>query len=314
MTRRQFKSGGWKPEQLSDLSGKNYVITGGNSGIGFEAARMLGAKGARVTIACRSEEKARSAVTQLSQKAPVGDYDYVLMDLASLASVRDGAAQIRSNRDKIDGLINNAGIMMIPSRELTVDGFETQFGVNHLGHFVLDAELCDLVEAASGRFVSVASIAHKYAKGFEFDDLMLEKSYTATKAYAQSKLANLVYALELNRRLEASGATSRSFACHPGWSSTNLQTTGPGAIAGFALTIANAMFAQPAEKGAIPTVLCAAAEDAEPGGYYGPTSFRDFKGPVDRASMTRAARDEQSAKRLWDESEKLTGARWAILN
>ncbi len=313
MTKRQFGMRGWKPEQLGDLSGKNYVITGGNSGIGLEAARMLGDKGARVTIACRNEDKAREAVSELKQKAPSGAYDYALMDLASLASVRDGASQIRATRDRIDGLINNAGIMMIPARELTVDGFETQFGVNHLGHFVLDAALCDLVEAASGRFVSVASIAHKYAPGFKFDDLMLERGYTPTKAYAQSKLANLVYALELNRRLEKSGAKSSSFACHPGWSSTNLQTTGPGAIAGLVLTLANALFAQPAAKGAIPTVLCAAGDDAEAGGYYGPTQFRDFKGPVDRASMTRAAKDEAAAKRLWDESEKLTGAKWSIL-
>ncbi len=312
MTGRAFGKGGWAPDRLTDLSGKNYVITGGNSGIGFEAARVLGEKAARVTILCRSEDKARAAVDALKQSAPQGSFDYVLMDLTDLTSVRKAAQQVRDSRASIDGLINNAGIMMIPKRELTKDGFETQFGVNHLGHFVLNAELCDLVETAAGRFVSVASIAHKYAHGFHFDDLMFTAGYNPIRAYAQSKLANLVYALELNRKLTNSNCASRAYACHPGYSNTNLQTTGPGGIAAMLMKPLTAMLSQPATKGAIPTVLCAAGAEAGPGGYYGPTGFREFTGPVDQASISPFAKNQGDAERLWTESEKLTGGSWRI--
>ena len=312
MTRRAFGNGGWTPNRLPDLSGKNYVITGGNSGIGLEAARMLGEKAARVTILCRSEDKARAAVEALNQKAPEGSFDYVLMDLSDLASVRKAAQQVRGSRASIHGLVNNAGIMMIPKRELTKDGFEAQFGVNHLGHFVLNAELYDLVEAAAGRFISVASIAHKYAHGFHFDDLMFASGYNPVRAYAQSKLANLVYALELNRKLTDSNCASRAFACHPGYSDTNLQTTGPGGIAALLMKPLTAILAQPAKKGAIPTVLCTAGAEADAGGYYGPTGFREFTGPVDRASASPFAKNRVDAERLWTESEELTGANWRI--
>lgn len=312
MTDRAFGKSGWTSENLTDLSGKNYVITGGNSGIGFEAARMLGEKAAQVTILCRSEDKASAAVTELSQLAPAGRFDYVLMDLSDLASVREAAGRVRDSRASIDGLVNNAGIMMIPKRELTKDGFETQFGVNHLGHFVLNAELCDLVEAAAGRFVCVASIAHKYAHGFHFDDLMFADGYNPIRAYAQSKLANLVYALELNRKIADSNCAACAFACHPGYSDTNLQTTGPGGIAAMLMKPLTMMLSQPAAKGAIPTVLCAAGADAEPGCYYGPTGFREFSGAVDRAVVSPFAKNRIDAERLWLESEKLTGAKWRI--
>ena len=312
MSSRAFGKSGWTPDALSDLSGKNYVITGGNSGIGFEAARRLGEKAARVTILCRSEDKARRAVEELAQAAPAGSFDMVLMDLTDLSSVREAAKQVRGSRASIDGLVNNAGIMMIPKRELTKDGFETQFGVNHLGHFVLNAELCDLVEAAAGRFVSVASIAHKYAHGFNFDDLMYASGYNPIRAYAQSKLANLVYALELNRKLTESNCAARAYACHPGYSDTNLQTTGPGGIAAMIMRPLTAMLSQPAAKGAIPTVLCAAGAEAEAGGYYGPTGFREFSGPVDRASISPFAKNRSDAQTLWTASEKLTDANWKI--
>lgn len=309
---RKFGSRGWTADKLPDLAGKTYVITGANSGIGFEAARMLGERGAHITMACRSEPKAAEAVRELTSLAPQGRFDSVQMDLSDLSSVRRAAGDIRKSHQKIDGLINNAGIMMIPTREMTADGFETQFGVNHLGHFALNAELCDLVEAASGRFVAVASIAHKYARGFKFDDLMMEQGYTATGAYCQSKLANLSYALELNRRLEASGLKARAYGCHPGYSATNLQSTGPGAIATLIMKPLNAILAQSAKKGALPTALCAGGSEAEPGEYYGPTGFRDFGGPVDIATTTSAARDEKAASRLWAKSEELTRSTWSI--
>ncbi|MEM8771221.1 MAG: oxidoreductase [Pseudomonadota bacterium] len=313
MSKREFGPTGWRADRLPDLTGKTYVITGANSGIGFEAARMLGANGARVLMLCRNKGKADAAASALASAAPNGAYEIVQMDLADLSSVRAAADTVRAKCERIDGLINNAGLMMLPKRELTADGFEMQFGVNHLGHFVLNARLSDLVEAAAGRFVAVASIAHKYARGFKLKDVNLDSGYTATAAYCRSKLANLSYALELNRRLEASGAKAHAYGCHPGWSATNLQTTGPGAAMGFGLTIANAVFAQSAVNGALPTVLCAAEEDAVPGGYYGPSGFREFRGPVDRVQPTRAARDEAMAKDLWSASQSLTGESWPLL-
>jgi len=313
MNTNPFGNKGWTGDRLPDLSGKRYVITGGNSGIGLEASRMLGKRGGAVTILCRNEEKARHAVTMLKEAAPQGTYDYVLMDLADLSTVRRAADDIRRKYKTIDALINNAGIMMVPKRKLTVDGFETQIGVNHFGHFALNALLCDIVEASSGRFVSIASIAHHFANGLRFDDLMFEKGYTPTRAYAQSKLANLSYAFELNRRLEAGGLTARAYACHPGYSETSLQSTGPGAIATLMMKPLTAIFSQSAAKGALPTVLCAAGDDAEPGKYYGPTGFQNMRGPVGEARATHAARNEAAASKLWEISEQLTQTHWKIL-
>ena len=313
MTRREFGPGGWTPDRLPDLSGKTYVITGGNSGIGFEAARMLGERGAAVRILCRNHLKAKEALAELQRVAPDGAFTFTKLDLATLSSIADAAEEVRAECPAIDGLIFNAGIMMPPSRQLTANGFEMQFGVNHLGHFALGAALCDVVEKTGGRFVSVASIAHRFANGFRFDDLMFDSGYSPTGAYAQSKLANLSFAMELQRRLAANDCKATAYACHPGWSATNLQSTGPGAILGLALKPMNMLFAQPAAKGAIPTVLCAAAEEAVPGDYYGPVGWREFSGPVDHAGSTRKARDEEMAAQLWAISEELTESRWSIL-
>jgi NAD(P)-dependent dehydrogenase (short-subunit alcohol dehydrogenase family) len=274
---------------------------------------MLGAKGAAVTILCRCKDKAEAAIAALKAAAPAGKFDYVLLNLADLSSVRAAAKNVRERHAKIDGLVNNAGIMMVPRRELTVDGFETQFGVNHLGHFALAGLLSDLVEAAGGRFVAVASLMHHYCPRIPFNNLMLERGYTPTRAYAQSKLANLLYAIELNRRLEESGCRARSYACHPGYSDTNLQSTGPSRLVAAVMKPMNAIFAQPASKGAIPTVLCAAGVEARAGGYYGPAGFQEMSGPVGQARIGRQARDESAAAHLWETSETLTGVGWPIL-
>jgi NAD(P)-dependent dehydrogenase (short-subunit alcohol dehydrogenase family) len=307
-----FGPKGWMSERLPNLSGKTYAITGANSGIGYEAARMLGAKGAAVTILCRSKDKAAAAVSVLNGAAPAGKFDYILLNLADLSSVRAAANALRERHAKIDGLINNAGIMALPKRELTADGFETQLGVNHLGHFAFAGHLCDLVEAAGGRFVAVASGVHHFGR-LNFDNLMLDRGYSPARAYAQSKLANLSYALELNRRLETAGVKARSYACHPGYSATNLQSTGPSRLAAAILKPMNAVFAQSAEKGALPTVLCAAGAEAEPGHYYGPTGAFELTGPVGEARIARQARDESAAAHLWEISETLTGVSWSIL-
>lgn len=312
MTAKQFGPKGWSPDRLPDLSDTTYVITGGNSGIGYEAARMLGEKGARVTILSRNEDKARAAVQTLKAKAPAGTFDFVRLDLASLASVREAADAVRAKHAQIDALVNNAGLMMIPNRQLTEDGFEMQFGVNHLGHFALSGLLSDVVEASGGRFVSLASVAHKYARGLRFDDLMFDRGYRPVPVYCHSKLADLVFSQDLNRRLEQHGKAARAVACHPGYSATNLQSTGPGGLMATMMKPMTAVFSQSAVKGAVPTVLCAAGAEADAGAYYGPTGFQDFSGPVDRAAMTRAARDAEAGEKLWTASEELTGVSWPI--
>ncbi|MEO1015586.1 MAG: oxidoreductase [Pseudomonadota bacterium] len=297
----------WTPERLPDLGGRLYVVTGGNSGIGLEAAKMLASRNADVIVAARNPEKARAAVDALASLGS-GVASSLQLDLADLSSVRAAAETLRVRTDKVDGLVNNAGIMQTPPQK-TANGFEMQFGTNHLGHFYWTGLLLDLVEAAAGRIVTVSSIAHRYGK-IHFDDLMLEKSYDPTVSYCQSKLANLVFALELHRRLMKSGSSAKSIACHPGYSNTNLQSTGPGSALTAIYRVTNALFAQSAEKGAMPTVLAAAGDEARAGAYYGPTGFRELNGPVGEAAVARRASDEETGARLWTESERLVGLEW----
>lgn len=294
----------WTPDRLPRLDGKIYVITGGNSGIGYEAARMLGQNGGRIVIAARTPAKAEAARTAL-QRDGVAEVEVVPLDLSSLASVREGAETLRRRVERIDGLINNAGIMQTPQRT-TVDGYELQFATNHLGHFLWTSRLIDLVEAASGRVVTLSSIAHKLGR-IDLDDLMTEKAYSPGKAYGQSKLANMMFALELDRRLTEAGAKTASIVCHPGYSNTNLQSTGPEGVWNGLYKLLNPLLAQPAEKGAIPTVLAAAGEEAESGRYYGPTGFLDARGPVGEASIASHARDREVWRQLWAKSEDLVG-------
>ncbi len=298
---------GWTPEQLGDLSGRRYLITGGNSGIGLEAAKILAEKGADIVIACRNPAKAEQAVADIDAVG-AGTVDSVPLDLSSMASVRKAAEEISKRYDSLDGLINNAGIMQTPETR-TEDGFELQLGTNHLGHFLLAGLLYELVEKAGGRIVVVSSVAHKLGK-INLDDLMQESSYNASTAYGQSKLANLMFALELDRRLQAAGSTVRAVACHPGYSDTRLQSTGPtGALASI-YTVLNRVWAQSAYDGAIPTVLAAADDDARSGAYYGPGSLMESLGPVGEASISRRARNQKVAAALWQRSEELVGHNW----
>lgn len=299
----------WTPDQLPDLTGKTYLITGGNSGIGLEAARMLAAAGGTVVIGCRNADKARQAVAEINE-AGFGDADAISLDLSSMASVRQAAAEFRSRHDRIDALVNNAGIMQTPETQ-TVDGFELQIATNHLGHFLFTSLLFDLVEKVAGRVVSVASIAHKFGR-MNLEDLMLSESYSPTRAYAQSKLANLLFAQELDRRLRAANSAVKSVACHPGYSATRLQDTGPASALNFVYKILNPLLAQPAYNGAIPTVLAAAGNEARSGGYYGPQRVGEARGPVGDARIARTARDEHDALRLWEMSELLVGRKLLI--
>lgn len=298
----------WKADRLPDLKGKLYVITGGNSGIGFEAAKHLGKAGADIVLACRSVAKAEDAAKDL-RTLIAGQVDVVQLDLSDLVSVRAAAEAMRAKYTKIDGLINNAGVMQTPQQK-TADGFEMQFGTNHLGHFLWSGLLIDLVEAAEGRVVTLSSIAHLSGE-IRFDDLMGENGYSPMNAYTQSKGANLMFALELDRRLQAEGKKAISIGCHPGYSNTNLQNTGPTGVFKFLYKFTNPLLAQASSDGALPTVLSAAGTEARRGGYYGPQKLGETRGPVGDAKVAAYILDKAVAQRLWEVSETLVGHKWA---
>ncbi len=306
-----FNSGfkNWTPDQLPDLSGKTYVITGANSGIGFEAARYLGKAGADIVMVCRTPAKAEPAQIALASEIK-GKVDLVQMDLSDLSSVRKGAAEVRKICGKIDGLINNAGIMQPPQTK-TVDGFELQMASNHLGHFLLSGLLLDLVETAAGRIVVVSSIAHKF-KALNLDDFMSEMAYSATDAYIQSKLANLMFAIELDRRLQAGGSRAICIACHPGFANTQLQNTGPKGLLKILYKAMAPLMAHSSAKGSVPTVLAAAGIEAKRGGYYGPQRLSEARGGVGDAIVVDHARDEKKQARLWQMSEEFVDFEWKI--
>jgi len=312
MNGKLYNSGfkNWTPDRLNNLSGKTYMITGGNSGIGLDAAKMLAAKDANILITSRSYENAIKAVNEI-KKIGEGEVDFVLLDLANTESVKKCAQEVLSKYNKIDALINNAGIMQPPQTK-TVDGYELQFATNHLGHFLLNSLLFELVEKANGRIVVVSSIAHKLGK-LNFDDIMNEKSYDSTKVYAQSKLANLMYALELDRRLKAKDSSVVCIACHPGYSNTNLQSTGPVGLFKFMYKYTNRFMSQPSENGAIPTVLAAAGDEAIAGAYYGPQSMAETRGHVSDAKVAKHAQDTTDSQRLWKMTEDILDHKWSVL-
>jgi NAD(P)-dependent dehydrogenase (short-subunit alcohol dehydrogenase family) len=300
----------WTIGRLGDLTGKNYLITGGNSGIGFEAAAHLRRANADVFIACRAPTKGADAATELKQIPSAGAVQIVELDLASLDSIRRANDIIRDQTDGLDGVVNNAGIMQTPQQR-TADGFELQFGTNHLGHFLLNHLTFDLVVARSGRIVPVSSVAHRSAPGINFDDPMFTNGYSPSKAYAQSKLANLMYGLELARRLDAAESSVIAASAHPGYSATNLQSTGPTGFFRVFYKLSNLM-AQKAGDGALPEVLAVAGAEARNGAYFGPTKFGDTRGPVGESQISDAARDQAAAARLWALSEELLGITWTI--
>ncbi|MCI5043704.1 MAG: oxidoreductase [Aquisalinus sp.] len=308
---QRFGINGWKAEDMPDVSGRRFVITGGNSGIGFEAARTLAGAGAEVIILCRSPEKADKAVRSIKEEAPQADIRAMGLDLADLSSVARSATPLSKYVVGFVGIFLMAVILMPPKRETTGDGFEMQIGVNHLGHFALAGQLFPLVENKSGRIVSVASIAHKYGrKRINFKDLQSQKAYNPVLAYSQSKLANLLFIHELSRRLKKSDSAVSAMACHPGYSATNLQFTGPGKLWKPAFGLMNLIFAQSAKYGAYPTLLAATEPKVHSGGYYGPTGFQEMGGPVRETESETFARDNKAAEQLWQTSEELTGVKW----
>ncbi len=309
----------WERTQLPDCTDKTILITGANSGLGFEATKAFAAHGATVVMACRSTERGKAAAEEIAET--VGNTGATLnvhnCDLGSLDSIASFAADIKQAYASLDILCNNAGVMAIPRQE-TADGFEMQLGVNHLGHFALTGQLLELLLDSEGasRVVTHSSGAHEMGT-VDFDDLHRERSYGKWEAYGQSKLANLLFAYELQRRLEEATITETiSVACHPGYAATNLQYRGP-EEAGSRVRLglmkaANVLFAQSAEQGALPMLYAATAPDVAGGDYYGPGGLLNMRGLPEKQSSSEASYDEEDAQRLWEESEALTGVTYEL--
>ncbi len=297
----------WTAANVPDQTGRRYIVTGANSGIGFEATRVLAEAGATVVMACRSLERAHAAVEEIRLGPTDPDLVVEELDLASLESIRSFADRVDG---PVDGLINNAGVMAIPRRE-TADGFEMQLGVNHLGHFALTGLLLenDTIDD-DGRIVTVSSGIHERGE-IDFEDLQSVRSYDRWDAYAQSKLANVLFAYELDRRLEDDESDITSVAVHPGYADTRLQSRGPEMEGSrfklAAMEVANKVFAQPAAAGALPTLYAATAPGVDGGTYYGPSGFLNMRGSPERQRSSRASYNRDTARRLWDVSEELTG-------
>ena len=294
---------------IPQLADKRFVITGGNSGLGLETARLLLGHGAKITIACRDEAKMAQAATSLAAELPgSAPVDQVVLDLASLASVRSAAATLAKMHPRIDGLINNAGIMAIPERK-TADGIEMQFGTNHLGHFALTGLLLPQVVAAKGRVVTVSSVMHMYGH-LVLSDIPVPKSYSPRHVYSMSKLANVLFAYELDRRLKAARLPVLSVACHPGYSATNLQLAGPrmsgSKLQTWLMKGANAVFAQSSKIGALAETMAATDPALHGGEYIGGTDLMGFRGYPVVAKSSAESHDQALAKELWTRSEALS--------
>jgi NAD(P)-dependent dehydrogenase (short-subunit alcohol dehydrogenase family) len=302
----------WTAADVPDQAGRRAIVTGANSGLGYETALALAAHGAEVTMAVRDTAKGEAAAQQIRAQAPAASIEVRRLDLADLASIDEFAWLWReSHPDGLDMLINNAGIMAIPRRD-TADGFEMQLGTNHLGHFALTGRLLDAIRP-EGRIVTVSSQAHRMGR-MDFEDLMGERKYGAWRAYGQSKLANLLFMRSLAERLERAGSTIASVAAHPGFASTHLQAVAPEMKGrGWQVKImdgVNKVMAQSATMGALPTLYAATFPAIRGGDYVGPDGFGEQRGHPKLVGMNASARDDEAANRLWTVSEELTGVRY----
>jgi NAD(P)-dependent dehydrogenase (short-subunit alcohol dehydrogenase family) len=305
----------WIERNIPDLTGKVIIITGANSGLGFEAAKVLAVKGARVVMAVRDLARGEQAAGDIRRTAPRAGLEVMALDLAGLASVRRFAETFSASHDRLDVLLNNAGVMAIP-RRVTVDGFEMQLGTNHLGHFALTGLLLPRILRTPGsRIVTVSSGAHVFGK-INFDDLQSERSYSKWGAYGQSKLANLLFAYEFQRKLAAAGSSVISVAAHPGYASTNLQAVGPqmegSRLGARTMAAANRVLAQSAAMGALPEVYAATSPDVRGGDYIGPDGLMGQRGFPRKVRSNSRSYDQAVAARLWAVSEELTGVRYVL--
>jgi NAD(P)-dependent dehydrogenase (short-subunit alcohol dehydrogenase family) len=305
---------GWGVKDMPDLAGKVAVVTGANSGLGWHTTAGLAAKGAHVVMACRDKVKTQAAIAGIKALTPQASLEFMALDLANLASIGSFAESFKRAHPRLDLLVNNAGVMFLPFRE-TADGFEMQMGTNHLGHFALTGRLLDTLTATPGsRIVTLSSGFANFGQ-LPLDDLNSTRGYSRYRAYANAKLANLVFALELQRRLGLAGKETISLAAHPGYAATNLQGAAP-AMSGSALVrtlgdlgarFANTLFAQDAASGALPSLYAATSSDVAGGDYCGPKGALEMRGAPGKVGITKRALDPAKATRLWQESEKLTG-------
>ena len=307
----------FRVQDVPALAGKTIIVTGANSGIGFEAARVFAERGADLIMACRSAERGHAAAERIRSASPEARIEVRPLDLASLASVREFARWFNDSRASLELLINNAGLMAIP-RQITVDGFEMQLGVNHLAHFALTGlVLPKLLATPDARVVNLSSQAHLIGR-MRWDDLDGQRNCHKWAAYGQSKLANLLFTFELARRLNARHATQRALACHPGYAATNLQLVGPsmeGSRLGMAMMkLGNKLMAQSAADGALPTLYAATAAAAHSGEYIGPGGLFGRAGPPAPLRAMAAAYDASSMQRLWQISCERTGVSFTELS
>ena len=296
----------WTIENIGDQSGKTVIVTGSSSGIGLEAAKVLANKGAEVIIAVRNATKGKNAEEKIKSQNPNANVKVMIVDLANLKSVREFAEKFNAGYDKLNLLINNAGVM-IPPYSKTTDGFELQFGTNHLGHFALTALLFDKLKATpNSRIVNVASMAHKYGN-INFDDLNWEKrNYKAWSAYGDSKIANLYFTYYLADEIAKSGIDIKVTASHPGWTATDLQRHSG------MFEFLNKFFAMPAEQGALPTLRAAIDTEAQSGDYFGPDGFQEWRGFPVKVESNKLSHNMEIAGKLWEVSEDLTGIKFKI--
>lgn len=312
-----FGPKGWTPERLGDQSGKTYIITGANAGAGFQATRILLKKNAKVVMLNRSAEKSEAAIAELKQEfGAKADVSFIRMDLSVLDSVREAAEEVLKTVPRIDALINNAAIAQVPTRKLTVDGFESQLGTNHYGHFLLNGLLFDRIAESMGRIVIVASLGYNLGlKTIKFDDMNWDEGYGANTAYSQSKLAQMMFAYELQDRLAAAGRKDvEVFVCHPGSSATSLITTsGSRMMRLIWWLMTKTPMVQTAQQGSYPEVMCATEEAlTEQRALYGPTGRMEAVGPVGKGTLNAHAHDKTVMSRLWEVSEKAVGFEWEL--
>ena len=306
----------WTTNDIPDQTGKLVVITGATGGLGYETALALASKGAEVVLTGRNDKKGAEALARIRAAFPAARLSYETLDLGSLKSVAAFAARFAAAHDHLDVLVNNGGVMMPPTRQTTADGFELQFGTNYLSHFALTAQLLPLLTAAKApRVVNVASSAHNMGQ-INFDDLQGVKGYAPMKYYGQSKLANLMFAQELQRRSDANGWHLMSTAAHPGWAATELIANGAGAesLTNRLTKLVAPMVAGTPQSGALPQLYAATDPHAENGTYYGPTGLFEIKGPPGKVGMAGKAKDLAVAARLWTVSEQLTGVHYPALS
>lgn len=298
----------YREADVPDQQGRTALITGANTGIGFEAARVLAQRGARVLLACRSADRANDAIDAITRVAPSAELKWIALDLASLESVAAAAEEV-NEEPHLDLLINNAGVMM-PPKSATADGFELQFGVNHLGHFALTGRLLAALKYRPGaRIVNVSSTAHRGGR-IDYDDLGAERGYSRMGRYQMSKFANILFTYELQRRLAADGCPAIAVACHPGATDTELGRHIPLPIAIALLPIR--LFMNATAEGALPTLMAATADGVQGGDYFGPTRWGELSHSARKVDTTPASKDADDAGRLWTLSEQLTGVVYGL--